>query len=118
MAEVTVKELYIGASFKFQIVFPSDFASYTDIVAKIVSVNTDKQVISKSSKVVTAGFKTLVVDPLNPKACWVFIEASESAKSFETLYNCELTRVIPDTSYPSGSRSIIKIVPIVKFRQL
>ena len=118
MAEVTVKELYIGASFKFQIVFPSDFASYTDIVAKIVSVNTDKQVISKSSKVANTGFRALVVDPLNPKACWVFIEASESAKAFETLYNCELTRVIPDTSYPSGSRTVPKVFPIVKFKAL
>jgi len=118
MADVTVKERYIGSSFKFQLVLPDDFATYTDIVVEIVSVNSDKQVISKSSKVVNAGFKTLVADPLNAKACWVFIEASESAKAFETLYNCELTRVIPDTSYPSGSRSIIKIVPIVKFRSL
>lgn len=118
MADITVNERYIGSSFKFQIVLPDDFATYTDIVVNIVSVNSDRQVISRSSKVVTTGFKTLVVDPTNSKACWVFVEALESAKAFETLYNCELTRVIPDASYPSGSRSIIKIVPIVKFKAL
>lgn len=115
MADTTVKQRYIGSSFKFQVILPDDFASYTEITANIISVNSDRQIISKNKKTPTAGYKTLLVDPTNTKAFWVYIESSESLKAFETVYNCQLILVVPDNTYPSGSRNVEKSIQIVKF---
>ena len=118
MAETKVKERYIGSSFKFQIVLPINFADCLEIEANVQSMNTDKQVISKNKKTATEGYKTLVVDTINPKAVWVYVEASESDKAFENLYECHLMIRFTDTTYPSGIREINKKFPCVKFKSI
>ena len=90
MAETKVKERYIGSSFKFQVVLPINFADCLEIEANVQSMNTDKQIISKNKKTATEGYKTLVVDTINPKAFWVYVESSESDTAFENLYECHL----------------------------
>lgn len=118
MAEIKVKERYIGSSFKFQVVLPINFDDCLEIEANVQSMNTDKQIISKNKKTPTVGYKTLVADTINPKAFWVYVESEESYKAFENIYECHLIIQVTDTTYPSGVREINKKFPCVKFKAI
>ena len=70
---------------------------------------------SKNKKITATDYKQLVVDPLNEKAFWVFVEDSESVKAYKGVYLCDLTLIIPDSSYPSGQRTEKYKVPVLNF---
>lgn len=115
MAQIKVPTIHIGASAKAQIILPYDFASCIDITAEIVSMTQDEHVISKSKKVSIMGYKTLLPDPTNSKAFWVYVEDNESKNAFEGVYLCRFECIIPDTSYPSGQRTEKYEVPFFNF---
>ena len=115
--ELSVVDIKIGASAKFQVVLPSDFSSYTDIEANVISAQADELVISKNKKVAATGYKTIVVDPTNTKATWIYVEATESQKASAGLYICDLKLSIADASYPSGVRVEKYSIPVIMFKK-
>lgn len=115
-ASIKIESFLIGASAKFQIILPQNtFSSCTDIIANVVSIGQDQQIISKNKKIPQAGYKTLVVDTTNQNAFWVYIEAAESAKAYKGVYCCELELIIPDNTYPSGARTEKSKFPVLNF---